>query len=255
MVAREIRSNFAELELAEAVFARIFAARGGPEYNFCRMAHRFHLVVFGAVLLCGVGAAQMRGFHSASERGHGYGLGRSFHGHHRGDAARGYFLGDTAYFYDDYPFTPAVPEVAAPQYMIAQAPAVEEVPAPKPASLLIELQGDHYVRYGGLPLASSDARQGTIGMREVPAGDGAVQPPPSELPATVLLYRDGHREDVADYAIVGRVMYAHRAGGTGGELDSIQVSALDVPATVRANRENGISFTLPAGPNDVVTRP
>src|SRR6202041_660919 len=80
-------------------------------------------------------------------------------------------------------------------------------------------------------------------------------------PPTVLIFRDGHREEVADYAIVGCVIYAHRARASGDDdqngygLNNIQVSALDVPATVRMNRENGVSFVLPDGPNQVLTRP
>ena len=33
------------------------------------------------------------------------------------------------------------------------------------------------------------------------------------------------------------------------------ISDLDLPATFQQNRERGVKFTLPAGPNQVVTRP
>jgi hypothetical protein len=82
----------------------------------------------------------------------------------------------------------------------------------------------------------------------------------ADLSPTVLVYRDGHREEVADYAIVGRIMYAHRSDGAGESdasygMKNIQLSALDIPATMRANRENGLNFALPSAPNEVVTRP
>jgi hypothetical protein len=226
------------------------------------MARRFSLgvfvgqLLFVAVLHGAVASAQTRGgFRGAGRSGHGFGFGRTFGERHRGGAARGYFLGDTAFFYDDYPFASAVPEVAPPQYMAAQTSPTAEVPAPKAPSLLIEWQGDRYVRFGGLPLASSDARGRENGMREVPAGDGPRTNLTSEnLAATVLVYRDGHREDVADYAIVGPVMYAHLTAEMAGGLHSIQISALDIAATVLANRENGVGFVLPR-PNEVVTRP
>jgi hypothetical protein len=141
-----------------------------------------------------------------------------------------------------------------------QPPAAAETPTVKTPSLLIELQGDRYVRFGGTTRsaeASSQARDGSAvaatSQPTIPSSHIAQE----SLSPTVLIYRDGHREEVADYAIVGRVIYAHRTHDEqiGYELNNIQVSALDVPATVRANRETGISFVLPAGPNEVVTRP
>ena len=82
-------------------------------------------------------------------------------------------------------------------------------------------------------------------------------PATPELLATVLVYRDGRREEVPDYAIVGRVLYAHNIAGDEPAygVKNIQLSELDLPATVKANRENGISFVVPTGPNEVVTRP
>jgi len=229
------------------------ASRGAVErYNSWGMARRITLGVFVAVLLCAAAIGQMRrGFRG----GHGFGARRAFAERHRGVGTRGYILGDTAFFYDDYPFAAAVPEVTSSPYMVAQTPALEETPAPRTPSLLIELQGDRYVRYGGLPMTSSDTRGHESGLREVSASDGPRANLTSEnLAATVLVYRDGHREAVADYAIVGRVMYAHLTAETVDGLHSIQISALDVPATVLANREHGVGFVLPR-PNEVVTRP
>ena len=95
---------------------------------------------------------------------------------------------------------------------------------------------------------------------ETTAGPGTqAQTTAADLAPTVLVYRDGHREEVPDYVIVGRVIYAHtnRDRDSEGDYDmtNIQLSALDIPATMRANRENGVRFVLPAGPNEVITRP
>ena len=202
--------------------------------------------------------AQMRGgLHSAGRGARGFG--GAFGGHRRDASARGYFVGETPFLYDDYPFAPAVPEPATPQFIVIPPPAAVDSPPIKTAPLLIELQGDRYVRYGG-NARSAD----TGGTRHTSALETASHSPaaPSRLaqqylPATVLIYRDGHREEIADYAIVGRVIYAHTANDdqTGYGMNNIQISTLDVPATVTANRERGVSFVLPAGPNEVVTRP
>lgn len=219
---------------------------------------RIIFAALGAVLAAmflPAATAQMRGgFRAPSRGGRAFG---SFGGHRRDSVPRGYFLGDTAFLYDDYPFAPAVPEDAPPQFGMLQKLPVEVVP-PKIPSLLIELEGDQYVRYGGAAESSH---------RQVPAKQAAASKPSTgrdvsslagyDLPPTVLVFRDGHREEVADYAIVGTVMYAHQSGDQpiGGGLDHIQISALDLPATRSANRENGVSFVLPAGPNEIVTRP
>ncbi|MGC2245066.1 MAG: hypothetical protein WA609_00560, partial [Terriglobales bacterium] len=210
-------------------------------------------------LACG---AQMRGGFHGSARG-ARAFGGSFGGHHRDALARGYFLGDTAFLYDDYPFGTAMPESAPSQLVLLQSPGTADVPTTRIASLLIELQGDHYVRYGGVARpAQPDAGASRISALETTSrptmtpSQIAQQP----LPPTMLIYRDGHREEVADYAIVGRVIYAHRRnlrndGQTGYGLNQIQISALDVPATVKTNRDQGVTFVLPSGPNEVVTRP
>jgi hypothetical protein len=224
------------------------------------MGRRFISVLIAAALLSAASTAQLRGGFRGSGRG-GHGFGAPLGGHHRDGFARGYFAGDTAFFYDDYPFASAMPEPS--QFVVTQSPsAVEEKPI-RAASLLIELQGNRYVRYGGM--ARSGEADGSV--REIAATGttpgstaGTTHVAPPNLPPTVLVYRDGHRESVVDYAIVGRIMYAHSSGGasdidTSYGMKNIQLSALDIPATMRANRENGLNFALPSAPNEIVTRP
>lgn len=228
------------------------------------MARKLILVVIAAALLLPASVAQMRaGFRGSA--GSVRGFGGQFRSHPHNAAARGYFLGDTAFLYDDYPFGPAVPETAPPQFVLMQSPAAAvDTPSVKIASLLIELEGDHYVRYGGVPRSAEPASMrlgiSTLDATSRPATTQS-QTAQHDLPPTVLVFHDGHRVEVADYAIVGRTIYAHRAGASSDDenagygLNNIQVSALDISSTVKANRENGVSFVLPAGPNQVVTRP
>jgi hypothetical protein len=228
------------------------------------MARWLIFVVTSVAVLASLCGAQMRGGYHGGGRGFGSApgqspLGQSSFGHHRNNVPRGYFAGDTAFLFDDYPFSPATPEYTPP-YLVMQAPvAAEAAPAPRVASLLIELQGDRYVRYGGMA-RSEDA---DVRSRDVPGlaarSGGEVSVAPPNLVATVLVYRDGRHEEVADYAIVGRTMYAHRSNSGDGQIEyglaNIQLSALDIAATTAANRENGVSFVLPTAANQVVTRP
>lgn len=231
------------------------------------MARRLiFFVLMAPVVLAPFSVAQMHGgFRSSARRARG--LGASFHSHYRYAVPSGYFLGDTAFFYDDYPFGPAAPEPQAPPFIAAEAPAVADTPSPKSSPLLIELQGNRYVRYGGVAQSSQpETPANDLSTREMKTRETMTSPdfrgPASarfsSLPRTVLVYRDGHREEIPAYAIVGQIIYAHKNsddGQPGYGVKNIQLSALDIPATMNANRDNGVSFVLPAGPNEVVTRP
>jgi hypothetical protein len=70
----------------------------------------------------------------------------------------------------------------------------------------------------------------------------ARQARPTEiLPATVLVFRDQHRQDVQNYAIVGQTLWNFAPEHT----QKIPLSDLDLPATTKANDERGVDFRLP----------
>lgn len=165
---------------------------------------------------------------------------------------RAIFLG-TPFLFPDYPSEPVVVQVPPPQVVVVQQPAVPEASdAVKPGPLMIEWQGDRYVRVTGNENRSTPAQPdyaATSSNRAAPASARDL------LPA-VLIFRDGSREEVRDYAIIRGVMYAHGDYWTDGYwTKQIQLSALDVPATLEANQQRGVKFLLPSGPNEVVTRP
>jgi hypothetical protein len=123
--------------------------------------------------------------------------------------------------------------------------------------LMIELQGNRYVRYDGNALmgAATDDRSGT-GNSELSSSTVSTKLVAAAIPPAVLVYRDGHREEIPEYTIVGRTLYA--GGGywqSGSWTRNIQISTLDLPATQIANQQRGVNFVLPSGPNVVVTRP
>jgi hypothetical protein len=79
-----------------------------------------------------------------------------------------------------------------------------------------------------------------------PAPVAAAAPsekPLGEQPQTVLVYKDGHQDEVANYAIVGNLLYDL----TPGHRRKIALGDLDLDATAQQNDARGIDFALPPG--------
>jgi len=60
-------------------------------------------------------------------------------------------------------------------------------------------------------------------------------------PATVLVFRDQHQQEVQNYAIVGQTMWVFAPQHT----EKIPLSELDLPATTKANDDRGVDFRVP----------
>lgn len=73
-----------------------------------------------------------------------------------------------------------------------------------------------------------------------PAADISSQPP-EPVAATVLVFRDQHKQEVQNYAIVGQTLWAFSAGQT----QKIPLANLDIPATEKANDDRGVTFHVP----------
>ena len=65
--------------------------------------------------------------------------------------------------------------------------------------------------------------------------------PPEIDPNTVLVFRDGHKEEVQNYAIVGQTLWNFSAQ----HRQRILLSDLELQATARANEERGVDFHVP----------
>ena len=77
-----------------------------------------------------------------------------------------------------------------------------------------------------------------------------------ETPPAILIYRDGRTEDVSSYSIIGGTIYTKANYWTEGAWTrKIQIADLDIPATLQQNRQRGVKFDLPSGPDEVVIRP
>ena len=84
----------------------------------------------------------------------------------------------------------------------------------------------------------------------------AATPPQHDLAPALLLFRDGHSEEVRDYTIADGILYARGDYYTDGYWNKkIALSTLNVSQTLAANAARNVKFVLPASPNEVITRP
>jgi hypothetical protein len=122
---------------------------------------------------------------------------------------------------------------------------------------LIEWQGDRYVRFGGAALKDESGSAAHPDYAEPASARAAASPlaasPLKDQAPTVLVYRDGHREEIPDYAIADGVIYVRGSEWQKGAWTKpIPLSALDPNATLQANQERGVKFLLPSAANVVI---
>jgi hypothetical protein len=183
-----------------------------------------------------------------------------------------YPLGFSDPFYSDNLSNTRFSVASQPQVIMLQAPpAATPLPSsfPSPAEpLMIEQQGDRYVRVSGPEtpgavmlkperLGQSQV-QGAPAVERRPLGAAVPLPPADakELARAVLVFRDGHREEVSEYVIADGILYARADYYTDGSWNrKIALAALNLPETVEINRSRGDRFQLPTAPNEVIVRP
>jgi hypothetical protein len=175
-----------------------------------------------------------------------------------------FLLGDP-YYYADYTSEPVANE-NTPQVVVVQMPAAPEAATRQtPAEpLLIEWQNDRYVRVGEAQLQQEDKPappKGEIAIsaakpNQITKRGNLSRPPHPELQPVVLVYRDGHREQISNYTIADGVLYASGDYWTDGYWNKkILLASLDLSATAHASQEHGAEFILPGSPNEVIIRP
>ena len=72
----------------------------------------------------------------------------------------------------------------------------------------------------------------------------------------MLIFRDGHRQEVSSYTIADGILYASSDYATTGVWnEKVELSALDVPETFASNSSRGVRFQLPSAPNEVIVGP
>jgi hypothetical protein len=214
-----------------------------------------------------------RGFAPAGRAGATISRGRAVGRHfvrmqHGRRAFAGSRFGPNYYPYYDsdyYPFYDSQDEggEAPPPPFRAQtaAPASPANPPKPPESLVMELRGDHWVRltsYGAMAIGESGHPQSEAASGPAQAkgsADSIRAQGPSELPPAVLVFRDGHQEEVARYTIVGTTLSIKTDyWSTGSWTRKIPIAELNLAATLRANQERGAKFSLPSRPSEVIVR-
>jgi len=253
----------------------------------CRLTAALILAVFAVVFYQPSAVAQSRGGHFAAARAprtsvpsgrSGFG-GRGFY-RRAGPYYSGYFP-NSGYYYDwaylpppfypaydygydnggDYGYPPG-PAQSPPPWLAATQSEPLSAPAKPVEPLVLERQGDQWVRIGGYSQTGAMAPSSGPGVARAPnppseaAYPDVAAPPSPKLPPAVLVYRDGHQEEIGKYTIIGPVIYTQADYWTTGSWRrKVAIADLDVPATLKLNQERGGKFTLPSGPNEVVFRP
>src|SRR5690349_13175418 len=158
-----------------------------------------------------------------------------------------------AFFYGGWPYWPSDYEEAYEPAVYTEPAAAPTVPAPQirhepvPDAALLELQGNQWVK-----VTSFTTTQVPIAA----PGTSAAPVSRKELPPAILVYRDGHSEEVSSYSIIGPTLYTKSDYWTSGAWTrKIQVADLDLPATIKQNQVRGVKFDLPSSPDEVILRP
>jgi hypothetical protein len=138
---------------------------------------------------------------------------------------------------------------------------VENSPSSQP--LMIELQNGRYVRVSNvaidgeaLPINSASNDANSADQANRPQGPAIAALPAKNMAPVILVFRDGHSEQVRDYTIANGTLYARGDFYTDGYWNkNIDLTGLNVAQTLQANSEHGVKFVLPSAPNEVITRP
>lgn len=92
------------------------------------------------------------------------------------------------------------------------------------------------------PPAPAPAQQEDLGAT---IATKVPDPPEANQPSTILIFKDGHKQEIGNYAIVGSNLYDL----TPGRRLKVALADLDLAATQKANDDQGIDFKLPELPN------
>lgn len=126
--------------------------------------------------------------------------------------------------------------------------------APGPQPVLIEMQSGRYVRINSNADEGDDEEIHLAGSPSQASSVVSTSEPPV-LPPTVLIFRDGHREEVRDYTIANGMLYVRGDFYSDGYWNKqVSLASLNLPATLQANASRNVKFDLPSSPNEVITR-
>jgi hypothetical protein len=208
----------------------------------------------------------MRGGHGGAgpRRGGAYAGGGFRAG--RGGFFPGFLTSGYYPFYDadydwGYQFPDMPPQPEGFHRVVAMPPAAAASAQPA-ESLLLELRGDQWVRVAGYSEMAGPAPTAPAGaapassMTPPPEGRREAAQTAAKLPPAVLVFRDQHTEEIESYTIMRGFIYINAEDWTTGSRSRmIPLAQLDIPATLKVNRERGGNFALPSKPYEVMLRP
>ena len=218
------------------------------------------LAALGSTLVGSSARAQRHGFAFAQAgRGGGtFGRGPGMRGHagRRGHVRRIFPRSGYAPFYSGFgydsdlgsnsAYEPAL-DVPPPQ-LVEPTPTVSPMSPPNPADgpVLLELQGDSWVR------VTSNGPPQVVGQSYRPEPERASNSPKVAV-SPILVFRDGHKEEIGKYCIIGgAIQISADYWSTGSWTRTVKILDLDVPATLKLNQEQRTNFRLPSGPYEVM---
>jgi hypothetical protein len=230
------------------------------------------VVLLGLVLLAPSSSAQGRGMHASSGPAQARPSSRIGIRGEFGRQSQRRFLNDAVYLYapyfysddEDSDYGPVSPEAyTAPHgssVQMAAAPAAPPVAATPVVPLLLENRGGQWVRIPtGNQMEISQSGKPSVaqasGLQTGIAIPTETAPPLPELPPAIVVFRDGHMEEVGKYMIQGDMLFTNADYWTTGSWTrKIPLAELNLPASLKLNNERGSKFNLPSGPNEVVIR-
>ncbi|MGA9307283.1 MAG: hypothetical protein WBW31_17900 [Candidatus Sulfotelmatobacter sp.] len=147
-----------------------------------------------------------------------------------------------------YPVAAQLPVIMLQAARTMAGPDYADRQSVTPQPLMIELQNGRYVRVNR---AAADSGAVLLDL----APDRAPLPP-HELAPVLLVFRDGHSEEVRNYTIADGILYASGDYYTDGYWNKkIELSTVNVPQTLEVNAQRNVKFALPKSSNEVITRP
>jgi hypothetical protein len=122
-------------------------------------------------------------------------------------------------------------------------PQSQQTEAEPPAPTVFERRPSQEYRAPGTRAEDSRYGEHYLDSRERdtrPSESPAPEPRIEDNVSTVLVFRDGHRDEIKNYAIMGTTLFVFA-----GSHRKIPLAELDLDATVRENDDRGIEFQVP----------
>lgn len=88
----------------------------------------------------------------------------------------------------------------------------------------------------------NDSLRSTLDEQRRPAAPAnSIGTRSTNEPATVIVYRDGHRSEIQNYAVVGSTLWLL----SGTRATKVPLADVDLDQTVKANEDRGLNFPVP----------